>query len=139
MKMFAQEDDGPEVQMAPLIDCVFLLLVFFLVATTLKKNEPELQVDLPISAYSVLASEQSDMMKIGLDDKGNKYINGEPVTTEAINRLLSIRGKSNPNGKVRIDADRTVIYQDLIEVIELCQFHGLKNVGFHTRKHLDLQ
>ena len=47
MRIDIQEDDGIEVQMAPLIDCVFLLLIFFLVATTLKKIEKEVPLELP--------------------------------------------------------------------------------------------
>jgi biopolymer transport protein ExbD len=40
----------------------------------------------------------------------------------------------NPEGRVRIDADRDTRFQDIVEVIELCQFEGMRNVGLHIAK-----
>ena len=53
MKVDLRDDEGIEVQMAPLIDCVFLLLIFFLVATTLKKINNELPLVLPLSLIHI--------------------------------------------------------------------------------------
>ena len=61
------EDDLPvEVQMAPLIDCVFLLLIFFLVATTLRKIIKELPVELPDSAAAIEVRQEDDLLVIGM-------------------------------------------------------------------------
>lgn len=137
MKLVRDEDDAVEVQMAPLIDCVFLLLIFFLVATTLKKHEPELPVELPLSGASVLAPKVEGQLILGIDAAGNRYVGGERVTTEMLHRNLRERAGADPTQKVRIDADRDVRYAELIEIVELCQFEGLRNIAFHTRKELE--
>lgn len=134
MNMCPEDEEGPQVQMAPLIDCVFLLLIFFLVATTLKKHEPELELDLPFSGASVMAPVEHDLLVIGIDRKGKRYVGAEPVTTEMLHRTLRERARLNASQKVRIDADRDVRYEELIEIVELCQFEGLRNVAFHMRK-----
>lgn len=137
MSMMPSEEDQPEVQMAPLIDCVFLLLIFFLVATTMKKHEPELPIDLPFSGASVLAPKESGQLVLGLDEKGQRYVNGEIVTTEMLHRAIRKRAEISTTGKVRIDADENVRYADLIQLVELCQFEGLRNIAFHTRPKLE--
>ena len=53
----SESDSDDEVQMAPLIDCVFLLLIFFLVATKLKKVEPEVPIELPVSGAAIERTE----------------------------------------------------------------------------------
>jgi biopolymer transport protein ExbD len=137
MKLVRDEEGDLEVQMAPLIDCVFLLLIFFLVATTLKKHEPELPVELPFSGASVLAPKQQGQLVLGLDAEGNRYVSGERVTTEMLHRALRDRSAGDPAQSGRIDADRDVRYESLIELVELCQFEGLRNIAFHTRKELE--
>ncbi len=139
MSMLPEEDDAPDVQMAPLIDCVFLLLIFFLVATTLKKHEPELPVDLPYSAVSIMAAKDSSSLVLGLDADGRRYVNGEIVSTESLHRILRERSKLGSSQKVRIDADRNVVYQDLIEIVDLCQFYGLRRISFHTMVEKDMR
>lgn len=137
MKLVRDEEGDVEVQMAPLIDCVFLLLIFFLVATTLKKHEPELPVELPFSGASVLAAKEQGQLVLGLDREGNRYIGGERITTEMLHRALRERAAADPGQKVRIDADRDARYAELIEMVEMCQFEGLRNIAFHTRKELE--
>lgn len=133
MKLLRGGDEQPEVQMAPLIDCVFLLLIFFLVATTLKKKEPKLPIELPESGASIEMPVASDQLIVGLDVDGQLYLNGEVAPTEIVHETLKTRAAQNPAQEVRIDADQEVRYRDLIEVIELCQFYDLRNVGLHTR------
>jgi len=127
-------EDNPEVQMAPLIDCVFLLLIFFLLATTLKKIEPELPLTLPHSAASVDVAEEPDLLIISIDRYGRKYVGAELMGTRALHEYIKGIAQRNPKQRVRIDGDEAVPYRHITEVIELCQFEGLRNVGLHTRK-----
>jgi len=129
-----RDEENPEVQMAPLIDCVFLLLIFFLLATTLKKIEKELPLELPHSAAAVDIPEEPDLLIISIDRAGRKYIGAEPMGTRALHAYIKNAARQNPNQRVRVDGDENVVYRHVIEVIELCQFEGLRNVGLHTRK-----
>ena len=128
------DDEDSQVQMAPLIDCVFLLLIFFLVATVLKKMEEELPVDLPLAAGGVARAEEPDLLILGVDAAGRKYIGGQPVSQEMLHQRIRLAAQEDPGRRVRIDADKNSRYMDIIHVIELCQFEGLRDVGFHTRR-----
>ena len=133
MRVRMEEEEPVEVQMAPLIDCVFLLLIFFLVATTLKKVEKELPLQLPVSAAAVGMQAQEGMLIIGVDQNGRTYLGANAVTTGMLHDRLRQAAQSNPAQRVRVDADRNTPFQHVVKVLDLCQFEGLRNVGIHTK------
>jgi len=126
-------DQDFEIPLIPMIDCLFVLLVFFLVATTLKKTEKELPVNLPLSGAAMDAEQKEDVLVIGVDSKGQKYFGSEAVTTELMHQRLAAAALANPNRRVRVDADVNTSYANVVELIELCEFNNLRNVGFRTK------
>src|SRR4051812_46933271 len=112
-----------------MIDCMLVIIIFFLVATTLKKTEKELPMELPQSGASVDTEESDKPLIIGVDLRGQKYFGTEPVTTDLLHQRLAEAARANPRQRVRVDADQAVPYAAVVELIELCQFQGLKNVG----------
>ncbi|MEA3187709.1 MAG: biopolymer transport protein ExbD [Chthoniobacter sp.] len=127
------EDEPFEINLIPMIDCMLILLIFFMVATTVKHSEKELPIELPQADASINKQVDENLLVVALDRAGQKYVRAQPVTTEMLHQTLREAGEANPNQRVRLDADRQTKYEDIVEVIELCQFHGLRNVGLHTR------
>jgi len=126
-------DQDFEIPLIPMIDCLFVLLVFFLVATTLKKTEKELPLVLPESGAAMDIEQKEDVIVLGLDRNGQKYFGSKAVTTEVMNQRLSAAAIENPNRRVRLDADASTSYAAVVEVVEMCQFNNLRNVGFRTK------
>lgn len=122
-----------ELPLIPMIDCLFVLLVFFLVATTLKKTEKELPIDLPQSGAALDTEQKDDVLVIGLDRNGQKFFRSEPVTTEVMHQRLGAAALASPNRRVRVDADVSVSYAAVVELLEICEFNNLHNVGFRTK------
>lgn len=137
MRLRHEEDEPIEVQMAPLIDCVFLLLIFFLVATTLKKIEKELPVELPESLAAIDVEAREDIFTIGLDTAGQTYLKAEKVSLGMLRQQLQQAAAANPQQRVRIDTDRATPAQYVVHVLDLCAFEGLTNVGIHTKRSTD--
>ena len=133
MRVKMEEDDSVEVQMAPLIDCVFLLLIFFLVATTLKKIEKQLPLQLPLSAAAVGVQAEENMLIIGVDQNGQAYLGANPVTIGLLHDRLRQAAMNDPKQRVRVDADRNAPFQYVVRVLDMCEFEGLRNVGLHTK------
>lgn len=135
MRVQTDNEADVEVQMAPLIDCVFLLLIFFLVASTLKKLDKQLDVQLPTAAAAVSVHAPDQQLVIGVDATGNIYIDAQPVTQMQLQtRLHDIAGQSKAY-PVRLDIDRATPFQQAVEVFDLCQFEGLTNVAIKTADH----
>lgn len=139
MRIRRREEEHVEIQMAPLIDIVFLLLIFFLLTTTVQKPEKpgekpplELPLELPHSAAAIESPQQEELLILGIDKEGNKFVGREPMTTALLHQRVREAARQNPRQRVRIDADRAAKYEDVVEVIELCQFEGLRNIGLHT-------
>ncbi len=133
MRSRNHDEDDVAVDMAPLIDCVFLLLIFFLVATTLKKLDRELQVELPDAVAAIQTKLEPGTLVVGLDVNGGIYLGAEPVTIDQFHEKLRQTAAENPDARVRINADRDTRYDDIIHVIDQCLFWDLNNVGFHLR------
>lgn len=120
--------------MAPLIDCVFLLLIFFLVATTLKKVEPELQLRLPVSSASMDAAQDGNQFVISINHEGVVYLEGKRVSKAALRQKVKEAAAMPDVPRVPIDADRRTSYQYIVEVMDLCQFEGLYEIGMRMSK-----
>ena len=127
------EEEEASVQMAPLIDCVFLLLIFFLVAATLKKAHNELEVVLPHTAAAIQPKAVYRATQIELARNGDILLEAEPVTAKILHQRLRALAVENPSQRIRIRADRGTVIQHIIHVLDLCQFEGLNNVSIRTR------
>jgi biopolymer transport protein ExbD len=133
MRINLDDTDDISVQMAPLIDCVFLLLIFFLVATSLKKIEKELPLTPPESAVAMSRRVEGDMTIISVDTEGNLYLGAEPVGQGYLQKQLRELASRNSNQRVRIDGDRETPLWALVQVLDMCSFEGLNNVGLKTK------
>ena len=131
MRIEAEEVDTG-LDMTPMIDCVFLLLIFFLVATTMKKPEEEIKVELPPPAVSARATEEAGRTEVTIDAAGAFYLDGKPAGQGELHEALRRLGATNPAQLVRITTDRAAPSQYLVQVIDLCAFEGLRNYAIHT-------
>jgi biopolymer transport protein ExbD len=138
MRVNLDDDEQFEVNMAPLLDCIFLLLIFFLVATSFNKLEPEkkqeeLKIVLPHSAVALeshTAAEQ--VLVIGVDRHGRLFLNGQRVGSEALHDAIKREAAGNRNRRIRIDGDRDAKLQHIVQVLDLCEFEGLRNVSIRA-------
>lgn len=133
MKTNLQDEETVEVAMAPLIDCVFLLLIFFLVATTLKKIDEELPLTLPDAKTSIEVQQPDEFMVVSIDQDGNFYLDGSPVTITLLQQGVRERARDNKDLKVRVDAHASIPFQNVMEILDLLRFEQLHNIGVKTR------
>jgi len=84
MKLRPQRREAPDVNLTPLIDVVFLLLIFFMVSTTFRK-ETELQIDLP-EAEQTQAAVSEEPLELAIDAQGRYYLNQRllPANTRTV-------------------------------------------------------
>ena len=127
------DDESFEINLVPMIDCMLILLIFFMVATTLKHMEKELPLELPHSTAAVSRDAEENLLVLAVDKGGKKYIGSRLVTKDDLIRTLAEAGSKPVKPRIRIDADRDTRYEDVIELVELCQFNSLRDIGLHTR------
>ena len=111
----------------PLIDVVFLLLIFFLVATRFEQQERELDVSLPSVSQALPSSVQPEELVVNIDRQGRYFIDGAFRQVEQVEQLLRRAKTNNPlTQTVVIRADRQADWERVILAIDLC-----KKVGIH--------
>jgi biopolymer transport protein ExbD len=139
MRIDIGDEEQPEINLIALIDCIFFLLMFFMVATSFKHqddNQPltELPITLPQSAVSLdKATASPDLLVLGVDAKGGVYWGRERVTKSVLRARLHAAAVRNPAQAVRIDGDTQATYQEIVHLLDLCQFEGLTQVSMRTR------
>lgn len=143
MKFRRYQDDEPEVAMSPLIDCVFLLLIFFLVTTMIKRKEKQILVAVPDSTSSLSAKANDDRFIIGLDADGLAYTgnqrnerNGrilyQPIGDLAafLQGLAARRDVSRP---VILSIERETPMQQVIDAYDILQLQGFTSTSVRLK------
>lgn len=119
-----------ELNVAPLVDVVFLLLIFFLLTNSFLKKE-----DIPISLPESSNAQSSDDSQLEVTLKGSEiFWEGEVLTLEDLeSRLLSSK-KGDSGATLLIRADAASSVQDLISVIDIARSAGIEDVGVESSK-----
>lgn len=139
MRINLGEDEAPEIGLIALIDCIFFLLMFFMVATSFKhqdtqKKEKSLPIVLPTSMLSLdQAGAVPERLIIGVGQAGQFYVDGAEISTQRLHERLRKEARANPARQIRIDGDRRTAYQHIVHALDLCQLEGLTNIAMHTR------
>lgn len=125
------EEDFP---MTPMIDMVFLLLVFFMTVSTLAQAERAKEVDLPASAESDVpeANELSDRGTISLDAEGIIYLGMRPVTLEEMQATMKTSLQETPELRIHLRADQSTPYSEIKKVLKACAEVGAFEVIYAT-------
>ena len=119
----------PEITMAPLVDIVFLLLIFFMVTTVFPVNDG-LVIEKPSSENT--APTDTEHLVIKLDQQGISYFKGHAVTTDDIKRLLRNEFTVTPTRSVTVHADQRATTESLINIIDAAKAAGAKQLGIAT-------
>lgn len=112
--------------MVPLINCVFLLLIFFLLTSSFIL-QPGIKVNLPMAVTSEVMRENTIVIIITSDNRF--YINEMPVTLLELKSKLE---KSSTRDTVLIKADRDVLLSKVVDIWDFCRAQGIKQVNIAT-------
>ncbi|PUU86476.1 biopolymer transporter ExbD [Halanaerobium sp.] len=117
--------------LAPMIDIVFLLLIFFLVSSTLQGEEALYNIKVPDS--SIGRTKNVEMVNIFLDKNNKIYYNQKEYSRQEIESLLAdIR--SEKNNKVKIYADKESNFEAVVFLIENFKNESFQNISFSLRE-----
>lgn len=123
-------EDSVEIDMTPLIDMVFILLIFFIVATSFVR-ESGIEVNRP-QANSATSKEKASLM-IGISSAGRIFIEGHELDIENIRARMDSFLAEIPKGSAVIVADKSCPTGITIKVLDLCRLAGVKNISVATK------
>jgi biopolymer transport protein ExbD len=117
--------------LTPLIDVVFLLLIFFMVSTTFVQDAAGLKIDLPRSDNrDAIDAKQDVSIRVAAD--GSVFVDDAGVTLESLREHLAAAAKKNPETMVVLEADQAVDHGRVVEVLDLARDLGLTRFAIAT-------
>jgi biopolymer transport protein ExbD len=134
MKFSSRQPEPANMQLAPMIDIVFLLLIFFIVTWQFTKSETELSVSVPTAQEGADPQRQLGEIVINILSDGTIKVEGGKVDLAQLHEKLASIAAQYKNQPVRIRGDGGVAYQRIVEVIDTCQKAGIWNISFATQK-----
>jgi len=126
IKIAAEEED--QLNMTPLIDMVFLLLIFFLVATTIAQEEREMQLQLPDTSAVAPISAPPKQLIVNIMQDGTLKVSGRAFAKEELTATLRTMAKDEPQREVLIRADRESLHKYFADVAQLCREAGINEL-----------
>ncbi len=131
MKIRGRQDDEPTLNLTPMIDVVFQLIIFFMVATTFLDPEKEIGIDLPEAVSGADADEAQELI-INLFSDGRIVLAGREIAADALLDELKAAALANPQLPVTIRGDRLVHHERVVAVMDACALAGLLNLAVGT-------
>lgn len=128
-------EDEPEVNLTPLIDVVFLLLIFFMVSTTFE-HQSRIQIELPEATASPEETEE-ESIEIVIDAQGRYFIGEEQVVNTELKTLKSALSKvvgDRGTVPVTIRADASTPHQAVITALDATSQLGLTQISLATSR-----
>ena len=125
---FKREEDNFAMEMTPLIDVVFLLIIFFMVSTVFVDFSRRMDINLPSSKSSII-DEKPKTIEIKMSKDKKIFLAGKPVTIlglEQALRKLDVKGKKQT---AIISADKVLPYGEVIQVMGLLQKAGIPDIS----------
>lgn len=122
-------DDDFSLPMAPLIDIVFNLLVFFLLATTIVDEESALNIVLPAGRHGEAPGWEAGDIVLSVDRDGIVVYEGRAVGMEDLREILAEAGARKPPPRVVLRGDRDAPYGHIAGVLDMCRGAGLTRVS----------
>lgn len=118
--------------MTPMIDVVFQLIIFFLVASHLTRTETKLDLRLPVAKSGAEDTDlETPRITINVKDDGSLWLSGREIAAERLaTRLSEVRGEEGNNLEVRIRGSRAATYADVEPIMRACTDAGIWNVSY---------
>lgn len=133
MRFRPRKQSIDNIDVSPLIDMVFILLIFFMVTTTFVKDM-KLDLNRPSAASASKAS--SKVVRVYIDNTNEIYIDNQPVKLWAVQSKLRDLLRGNSEKSVLVISDITIPVERLIDVVDECRLSGAKDVAVSTTKEM---
>ena len=125
---FRREEDSFAFDMTPMIDVVFLLLIFFMVSTVFVDFSKKMDINLPTSKSSAL-DESTKTLEVEMSKDKKIFLAGKPLTLLGLETTLAKMEFKDKKPSAIIRADKSLLYGDVIQVMGLLQKKGIPDIS----------
>ena len=140
MNLHTEERRRLELSIAPMIDIIFLLLIFFLTTSQLIQANVDLRVELPAMSSAKQATAAGEQLVLNVRANGQVVVGGHPVDDESLRSQLAARLRGAPRTQgappatVILRADRNVACGRIQELCRLCEAVGVREIEIRAER-----
>lgn len=131
IKAFVDKTETTQVDLTPLIDVVFILLIFFILSANFT-DESSIRVDRP-SASSSEVSQENTTFNVSIDENGAIWFDHKTTTLSQLQLQLKSRVLFSENSNAVVNADKNIDTGKLIDVVDVIRNSGVKSVAIATQ------
>ncbi len=116
----AEGDDATNVDLTPMIDIVFQLLLFFMVTATFQNDERDLSIDVPEAEHGRTLETLPETLVVGVRKDGSFTIDAQVLDKDALRQALARAKRKNPKQRVIVRAHKDVPTRHPVTVLDVC-------------------
>ena len=133
MKFAVRKRRAPIIIIVSLVDILIILLIFFVVSTTFKKDQPEVQINLPESKTAQKRPSELDHAIVSIDEKDEIKLDGRAINVDDLE--AAVRGlPEERKSTLALQADKKASFGTIIKVMDALKLAGVKNLPAFTRE-----
>lgn len=134
MRFFTKKRRAPSIIIVSLIDILAILLIFFIVTTTFKKEQPQMQINLPDSKTAEQApAEKKEPLVLRVKGENEIMLGDKKVTLDSLAADIKAARAAEPERPIAMQADREAPFGVVVKVLDSLKEAGLKNVPTFTQ------
>ena len=123
-----------EVNILPLIDVLFAILLFFMLSSIVLTEKNQITVQRPTNSQAEQVGKANKIITITLKKNKRLYVEDAEVVASELSKRLKLLSKESSIDQVLIDADRTCGYGDVMEILDIVKEAGLNSIGLAVNK-----
>ena len=131
------QKQGPVIQIAPLIDIVFLTLIFFMTISVFSQLESEINISVPTAKQGQPPLRGPGEIIINITKKGKVIVNQKEVSYHKLEEMLKRVSELFPNQPIIIRADKLTYHKFVVKVLDICARANIWNISFSVIKQKD--
>ena len=127
------------IELAPLIDIVFILLIFFAVSSSLVSQNKSIPINLPNASSGDTSTSDIKNIIISIKENNDIYIDQLKTPKSELQSALAQILSNNPNIVVKLNAAKSLPYQTIISTLDIIRLSGCTNIGLQIEKKIILE
>jgi len=124
---------APSIIIVSLVDILIILLIFFVVSTTFKKDQPEVQINLPESKTATKVPAELEHSIVSVDEVDTVKLDGNPVDISELQNAVSSLAPTK-KASLALQADKKASFGTIIKVMDALKLAGVRNLPAFTRE-----
>jgi biopolymer transport protein ExbD len=132
MEFAVRKRRAPSIIIVSLVDILTILLIFFVVSTTFKKDQPEVQINLPESKTATKAPAELEHAIVSVDEEDVVKLNGHTIVIDDLQRAVSDLAPTQ-RASLALQADKRATFGTIIKVMDALKLAGVRNLPAFTR------